>query len=173
MENKRKNQIMLSELREAGFSESQAGEFLENLAHTDNLLSEHEVVVPDGLSVRVLESALASHAQKQKKYYSHYMRKIGSLAAMLLLVISLAVYYSGSHSKVAVPNSGGQVTTAVNSSNPFAHPSLIMDVLLERSSANRVDDFTLDAASEFWEYPVTESNGSTSIKRGDNNEILA
>ncbi len=170
-----KNNKMFQELRDAGFSESELNAFLAEHKYIDNLLKTNEVVVPDGLSGRVMAAFDGSQQSSglSNNNISHYIRNIISVAAMLLVAVSLAIYYSGQINSTGVQSNGNDTVARVEiSSNPFANPSLIMDILIDRNSGNSIDGIALEAVSELWDQPNSDNENPTSIKRGDNDEIF-
>ena len=176
MKDKIKNKIIL-DLHAAEFDKSESDDFLENLQFVDGLLASNDVIIPEGLSGRVLSAVMASQKQTEfikRNYFNRHLRSIVSAAAMLLVAVSLAFYYTGQFSGSAMQGDGNEAVAKVEiSSNPFAHPSLIMDILIDRHSVNGLDGFALEAVSELWDRPESEKDNPTSIRKGNDNETFA
>ncbi len=146
------------ELREANMASGDIPQFMADLHYIEQVLTENEVEVPSDLAGRIIMAVNATQADSvicHRSWPITHLRALSAVAAMLLLVLSLTFYHFAdfANRKVQRSDQAGTVALAEGVGNPFSHPSLLIDMLMDRSSADSFDAMTLEAVSELWDTP--------------------
>ncbi|MBN2064164.1 MAG: hypothetical protein JW745_05125 [Sedimentisphaerales bacterium] len=164
------------ELREANMASGEIQQFIADLDYVDQILSQNAVDVPSDLAGRIIMAVNAGQVEPviyRRSWPIAHMRALSAVAAMLLVVLSLTFYYFADSDSLRDHSAGqdGTVALAEGAGNPFSHPSLLIDMLMDRSSSENFDTLTLEAVSELWDTPHA-GNEPASLNRDRFSDML-